>query len=245
MMQTLAVWGSFRALGIWGVLGALVLVLGGIYVYWRYFFFFRDPERVVPADEEAIVSPADGTLIYIKAIAEERFLFSTKKEREVNLQEFCAGQQIKPPCYLIGIFMHPTSVHVNRAPIAGEIEKIDYLPGKNLPMTLTWWRVNFGMRPFEKYAGHLFSNERNIISISGKLRLAMIQIADIYVNKIECWVKEGDRVEKGERVGMIKLGSQVDVLLPKLPGLTINVQVGQKMRAGETVLACYRPEGTE
>jgi phosphatidylserine decarboxylase len=109
-------------------------------------------------------------------------------------------------------------------------------------MTLTWWRVNLKMRPYEKYAGHLFSNERNIVSITGKIKLAVIQIADIYVNKIECWVKEKEQVSKGQRFGMIKMGSQVDVLLPKIPGLSINVKVGQKMKAGETIIAYFDSE---
>lgn len=222
---------------------ATIVFAGVLYLYWRYYFFFRDPERSVPGDEESIVSPADGTLIYVKEIRDDRSLFSTKLKRNISLQEFCANQDFKPPCYLIGIFMHPTSVHVNRAPIEGRIEKMDYMPGKNLPMTLTWWRVNLKLRPYEKYAGHLFSNERNIMAIAGKIRLAVIQIADIYVNKIECWVKEQEPVAKGERIGMIKLGSQVDVLLPKIAGISINVAVGQKVKAGETVLAYYKPEG--
>ena len=221
----------------------LLLVLGIIYLYWRYFFFFRDPERVIPEGEETIVAPADGTVIYIKEINDDNLLFSTKKQRTTSLKAYCAEQDIKPSGFLIGIFMHPTSVHVNRAPIAGRIEKIDYQPGRNLPMTLTWWRVNFKMRPFEKYAGHLFANERNIIGIAGKIRITLIQIADIYVDKIECWVKEGDQVQKGQRVGMIKMGSQVDVLLPKLPGLTIKVREGQKVKAGETIMALYHREG--
>jgi phosphatidylserine decarboxylase len=219
-----------------------IFVICILYLYWRFFFFFRDPQRSVPEGEDSIVSPADGTLIYIKEILNDELFFSTKLNRNIRLQEFCANQDIKPPCYLVGIFMHPTSVHVNRAPIAGRIEKIDYMAGKNLPMTLTWWRVNLKMRPYEKYAGHLFSNERNIVSITGKIKLAVIQIADIYVNKIECWVKEKEQVSKGQRFGMIKMGSQVDVLLPKIPGLFINVAVGQKMKAGETVIAYFDSE---
>lgn len=221
----------------------LLVMLGITYVYWRYFYFFRDPHRVIPQDEEALVSPADGTVIYIKEVLNDEVLFSTKLGRKISLQEYCAAGEFQTPCFLVGIFMHPTSVHVNRAPISGEIEKIDYLPGQNLPMTLTWWRANLGVKPYEKYAGHLFSNERNIIGIKGRLRLVIIQIADIYVNKIECWVKEQDEVSKGQRLGMIKMGSQVDMLIPMVPGLTFNIEVGQKVRAGESIIAYYREEG--
>jgi phosphatidylserine decarboxylase len=217
-------------------------IIGVLYLYWRYYFFFRDPERSIPGEENLIVSPADGTLIYIKEIADDNLLFSTKQNRIIRLQEFCTNQDLNPPCYLVGIFMHPTSVHVNRAPIAGRIENIDYLSGKNLPMTLTWWRVNLKLRPYDKFASHLLSNERNIITITGKIKLAVIQIADIYVNKIECWVKEKEPVSKGQRIGIIKLGSQVDLLLPKLPGLLIKAQIGQKIKAGESIIAAYNPE---
>lgn len=217
-------------------------IIGVLYLYWRFYFFFRDPERLIPGGENLIVSPADGTVIYIKEIQDDNLLFSTKQNRIIHLQEFCNNQDLKPPCYLVGIFMHPTSVHVNRAPIAGCIENIDYLAGKNLPMTLTWWRVNLKLRPYEKFASHLLSNERNIITIAGIIKLAVIQIADIYVNKIECWVKEKEPVSKGQRIGMIKLGSQVDLLLPKLPGLVIKAEIGQKIKAGESIIATYNPK---
>jgi len=224
------------------LLAGLPAVLGITYVYWRYFYFFRDPHRVITQDESALVSPADGTVIYIKEVLTDEVLFCTKLGRKISLQEYCAAQDFQNPCYLVGIFMHPTGVHVNRAPISGEIEKIDYLQGKNLPMTLTWWRAILGMKPYEKYAGHLFSNERNIIGIKGRLRVLVIQIADIYVNKIDCWVKEQDRVNKGQRLGMIKMGSQVDVLLPMVSGLDFNIEVGQKVKAGESIIAYYREE---
>jgi phosphatidylserine decarboxylase len=226
-----------------GLLAGLLAVFGVTYVYWRYFYFFRDPRRVITQDESALVSPADGTVIYIKEVLTDEVLFCTKLGRKISLQEYCAAQEFQTPCYLVGIFMHPTGVHVNRAPISGEIEKVDYLQGKNLPMTLTWWRAFLGLKPYEKYAGHLFSNERNIIGIKGRLRVLVIQIADIYVNKIECWVKEQDRVSKGQRLGMIKMGSQVDVLIPMTAGLTLNIEVGRKVKAGESIIAYYREEG--
>lgn len=221
------------------VLGLVIIGIPILYLYWRFFFFFRDPERSIPVGNDAIVSPADGTVIYVREIDKDSFLFSTKKKRNISLKEYCADQNVKLPCFLIGIFMHPTSVHVNRAPISGRVERIDYRRGRNLPMTLTWWRVNLGMKPFEKYAQHLFTNERNIIGITGKIKVVVIQIADIYVNKIDCWVKEHEAISKGQRIGMIKMGSQVDVLIPREPGIKVIAREGQNVKAGETIIAYY------
>ena len=106
-------------------------------------------------------------------------------------------------------------------------------------MTLTWWRANLRLKPIEKYATHIFSNERNIISILGRIRVIVVQIADLYVNKIDNWVAEGDIVVKGERLGLIKMGSQVDTLLPKIEGMKVVAHVGQKVKAGESMLAAY------
>ncbi len=102
---------------------------------------------------------------------------------------------------------------------------------------MMWWRVLFGIRPYEKYSNHIFQNERNTLLIKGFFPVWVVQIADIYVNKIECWVKESDNVSKGERFGMIKMGSQVDLLFPVSPIDSLVVKIGDKVRAGESIIA--------
>jgi phosphatidylserine decarboxylase len=117
------------------------------------------------------------------------------------------------------------------------VRKIVYTKGRNLPMTLMWWRVLFRRKPYEFYSNHILSNERNTIMIEGELPVYVVQIADIYVNKIECWVKEGDNLEKGQRIGMIKMGSQVDLVFPAAPNIKVIAVEGQKVKAGESIIA--------
>jgi phosphatidylserine decarboxylase len=211
-----------------------------VYLYWRFFFFFRDPERNIPIGNN-IVSPADGTVVYIKELKNDIVPISVKNKKEILLNEILKyPDSVKHPSYLVGIFMHPTSVHVNRAPLDGQIEKVIYTKNKNLPMTLMWWRVLLRLKPYESYSKHIYQNERNTFLIRGIIPVFVVQIADIYVNKIECWVKERQLVRKGERLGMIKMGSQVDMLFPVLGVDKILVVVGQKVRAGESVIASLK-----
>ena len=215
----------------------LIIILFLIYIYWRFFFFYSDPDRKTPSGEN-IVSPADGTVVYITEIKDNVVPISIKNKKLISLEEIFKYRVDKSQSsYLVGIFMHPTSVHVNRAPIAGTIEEIIYTIGRNLPMTFMWWRVLLSMKPYEFYSPHILKNERNTIMFKGKIPLFIVQIADIYVNKIECWVKVGEKVEKGKRVGMIKMGSQVDLLFPCTPVFEICVQIGEKVLAGETIIA--------
>ena len=213
-----------------------LLLIGLLYTYWRFLFFFRDPERKIP-DGDNIVSPADGTIVYIKKIDSTNVPISIKNKKEIKLDEIFKGEIISRPYYLGGIFMHPTSVHVNRSPISGIVKEITYMKANNLPMTMMWLRVLLKRKPYELYSKHIFNNERNTIYIEGEIPVYVTQIADIYVNKIECWLKKFDKVEKGQRFGMIKMGSQVDFLFPILPNISIKIEEGEKVKAGETIIA--------
>jgi phosphatidylserine decarboxylase len=217
---------------------SVLLIILIIYCYWRFFFFYRDPDRNVPSGNN-IVSPADGTIVYIKIIDNDVVPISIKKNRSIKLEEIfkCKINSLEKS-YLVGIFMHPTNVHVNRAPISGKVEKITYTKSKNLPMTIMWWRVLLGMKPYEQYSNHVLQNERNTIFFQSNIPVFVVQIADIYVNKIECWVSEQQEIQKGQRIGMIKMGSQVDMLFPSKNVSEIVVKVGQKVKAGETIIAC-------
>lgn len=215
----------------------LVAITVATYIYWRFFFFYRDPIRQIPPGNN-IVAPADGTVVYAKIVDNNTLPISYKKGKKIELQDLLKTDiKLDYPYYLVGIFMHPTSVHVNRSPIDGIVKGVTYSRSKNLPMTIMWWRSLLRIKPFEKYSKHIIQNERNVLSIIGKISVIVVQIADIYVNKIECWVKEGDNILKGNRFGMIKMGSQVDLLFTANNVSKLKIVVGQKVVAGETIIA--------
>ena len=156
-------------------------------------FFFRNPTREIPRDPNVIVSPADGRVV--------------KVERVGNVTK-------------LSIFLSIFNVHVNRSPIAGRIEAIDYKKGK-----------------FKAAFNHAASveNERNVIMVSqGDLKLVFTQIAGVVARRIVCWKKVGDMVEKGELIGLIRFGSRVDVLFPA--GTEATVTRGVRVRGGATVI---------
>jgi phosphatidylserine decarboxylase len=214
----------------------LLAVIPALYLYWRHVWFYRDPERQTPIEAGAIYSPADGTVLYVKRVTGDEPPVSLKKGREVPLDRFLGNAGIRRSGYLIGIYMHPSGVHVNRSPIAGTVRAVEHKPGSNLPMILTWLRTNLGLRPFEADAAYLLTNERNIIWLSGFVDVLVVQIADIWVSRVECWVGAGETVSAGQRIGMIRFGSQVDLFVAD-EGVLIVAGVGQKVIAGETVLA--------
>ncbi|MFA6473757.1 MAG: phosphatidylserine decarboxylase [Patescibacteria group bacterium] len=206
------------------------------WIYWRYFYFFRDPKRIPPSGNN-ILSPADGTIVYVESIEGGVIPFSIKGKKRIELFEITHKDLGDEDFWHVGIFMHPTSVHVNRSPIDGIVKSIKYTPGKNLPMTIMWWRVLLGIRRFEKNSPHILSNERNTIIIEGKFPVCIVQIADIYVNKIVCNVQLGENIKKGMRIGAIKMGSQVDLFFPKRSGFSVLVKPGDKVFAGESIIA--------
>ena len=167
-------------------------------------YFFRDPPRVTPVREGLVVAPADGRVSQITTAA---------PPHELGLGD--------KPLPRISIFMSVFDCHVNRSPVAGQVEKIVYQPGKFLNADL------------DKASE---DNERNslVIATAGT-RIAVVQIAGLVARRIVCFVKEGQPVGAGERFGMIRFGSRLDVYLP--PDTAPLVAVGQTAIAGETVLA--------
>jgi phosphatidylserine decarboxylase len=157
-------------------------------------YFFRDPERLIPAEEGAIVSPADGRIVGITAEPDK----TTR----------------------VSIFLSVFNVHVNRSPIAGEVESVRYLPGK--------FKVAFD-------AAASAENEQNVLVIrSGSDKIKFSQIAGILARRIVCWKKPGDSVAKGERVGLIKFGSRVDIFLPE--NVELSIELGDKVQGGASVI---------
>lgn len=170
--------------------------IGAVFIVLGVFiaFFFRDPERLFSGDGHKVVSPADGKIV------------SIRKEGDQDA---------------LSIFLSVFNVHVNRAPVAGVVSQIHYIPGKFLGAF------------YEKASTE---NERNSITIRREdgSQITFIQIAGLIARRIVCWKKEGEKLAAGERIGLIKFGSRVDVYFP--PGAKIQVRLGQKVKAGETVI---------
>lgn len=167
--------------------------------------FFRDPERHAPAGEGLIVSPADGVLLPIT--------------RAIPPPELGFSRE---PRTRLSIFMNIFDIHVNRIPASGTVEGLAYRPGK------------FFNASFDKASEQ---NERMTIRLRllGGEELIVVQIAGLVARRIFCALRSGEQVLRGERFGLIRFGSRLDVYLPD--SAQVRVQQGQKVRAGETVLA--------
>lgn len=193
----------------WEIIGWPMLLLSlGV------FAFFRDPERVVPQADNAIVAPADGLVTLIQSV-------EPPPEMRVDDGSGNPGLQAGPVTR-ISIFMSVFDVHINRAPIAGTVRRVVYVPGK------------FVNADLDKASEE---NERQhvLIERTDGLMIGFTQIAGLVARRIVPFVKPGDMVAKGQRVGLIRFGSRVDVYLPA--GTDPKVLMGQRIVAGETVLA--------
>ncbi|MFH1784162.1 MAG: phosphatidylserine decarboxylase family protein [bacterium] len=162
-------------------------------------FFFRDPERVLPQEDNVVVSPADGKVMAV----------------EKTKHEF-----INAETNVVKIFMSPFNMHVQRSPVDGVVKFVKYTPGKFLPA-------------YKQEAD--IENENNQIAIeSPSLRVVVQQIAGILARRIVCWCKEGDNLKQGQRLGLIKFSSQVDLYVPS--NVLLKVNVGDRVKAGVTVI---------
>lgn len=169
-------------------------------------YFFRDPERIGPVSDDALVSPADGKVILVEKIIDDQYLL---------------GQ-----VYKISIFMNVFNVHVNRMPVSGTVEKILYSPGK------------FYSADSDRGAMHNEHCTTILRSSRGQHRMAFVQVAGLIARRIVCWLEPEDQIRRGQRFGLIRFGSRVDLYIP--PQTQLEVSVGQKVKAGETVLG-YLP----
>lgn len=181
----------------WTIAGAILIGLAAF-----IFYFFRDPERVIPPDPGAVVAPADGRVVVV-----------TDEEN--------AGR----PGKRISIFLAIWNVHVNRSPAAGTITDLNYRPGK----------FYAAMRPSAST-----DNEQNVITLatdSGEI--VFKQIAGLIARRVVCWKKAGDRVARGERIGLVRFGSRADLWLPRDSELL--VRVGDHVKGGSSVVAYWPP----
>src|SRR5712664_769764 len=175
---------------------AAVLVFLALFV----FSFFRDPERVIPSEPGALVSPGDGRVVVV-----------TEEENEGR------------PGKRVSIFLAVSNVHVNRSPAAGTITKMEYRPGKFLAAM----RERASME-----------NEQNVFTLSTEAgEMVFKQIAGLIARRVVSWKKPGEKVARGERIGLVRFGSRVDVWVPK--EAKILVKLGEHVKGGSSVLALW------
>lgn len=189
---------ALALVGAW--FGGRLWAIPGLVFVAIFLFFFRDPERPLPADQALIVSPADGV---IKAVAP-------------------GGADAPPGTWQqITIFLSPLDVHVNRSPVSGRVTRVTHKPGRFLPA-------------YTPESGAL--NEQSEVWVDHDGRTAVYrQVVGLLARRVVCRVQEGDVLEVGQRVGVMKFGSRMDVFLP--PDLLVRVRPGDKVVAAETVLA--------
>lgn len=166
-------------------------------------YFFRNPERNIPDEEGLILSPADGKIMEISTVWEDRYLES--------------------PAIQVRIFLSLFNVHINRVPFAGEVEWLSKSGSTYLPA-------------YKKEAGS--SNVSNYVGIqSNSGKILVVQITGLVARRLVCWLKPGDQVQSGERLGLIKFGSCTELYLPV--STEILVQPGDKVRGGETIIGRF------
>ncbi|WOC15137.1 phosphatidylserine decarboxylase [Pseudochrobactrum sp. MP213Fo] len=193
-----------------GWLWAPLFWVGMVLTIWCI-YFYRDPQRITPLDDDLVISSADGKVSSVGM--------------SVPPAELDLGSE---PMLRICVFMNVFSVHINRAPVRGKITAVMHRPGKFLNAEL------------DKASSE---NERNSVLIdSAHGAVAVVQIAGLVARRIVCWSKAGDDLSTGERFGLIRFGSRVDIYLPK--GSVARVAVGQTAVAGETVLAEFNDTRT-
>ncbi|MCX7831520.1 MAG: phosphatidylserine decarboxylase [Actinobacteria bacterium] len=199
----------------------LLILISGIVYYLRYIYFFRDPERISPANPDYLYSPCDGLVVYVKKVVRGEIV-SEKLGKKIRIEEISGsknGERINiDEGWLVGIYMSPLDVHFNYAPQHSKVKKVFYKSAKvNYPMVDLWeyMKMTYLKRAVDNFSKkfHL-ENERNtiVLDVSGQ-DVVLIEIADKFVNKIDCFVKPGDYLKAGQKISFIRRGSQVDVLV--------------------------------
>jgi len=165
-------------------------------------YFFRDPERAPLTEQDIIVSPADG--------------------RVTRVAQLMPDDPQSPK--VVSIFLSVFDVHVNRAPIAGEITDVSYTKGRFMIATREEASV---------------VNEQNALTIQGeRMTVVCKQIAGVLARRIVCWKRKGEKVNLGERFGLIKFSSRTDLVMP--PEVDVSVQVGERVRGGVSIIGRLR-----
>jgi phosphatidylserine decarboxylase len=210
----------------------LIAIIAVIYIYIKGYllFFLRDPARSIPLQKNIIVAPADGKVAYIRKIMNGEVPVSIKSGEKVLLKEITRSSlnEIRNG-YIVGIWMSFFDVHIQRSPISGEVIDQVHIPGRFLDIKVNARRL-------------LREAERNILTLRdpvNNITVIAIQLASNSVRRIVSWVNKGENLEIGQRYGLVKFGSQVDIIIPELNDLCFNIRKGEKVYAGETIIASY------
>jgi phosphatidylserine decarboxylase len=179
----------------WAIIPCLLAVF--------FLWFFRDPERAIPSDPGAVVSPGDGKVTDVSTV--------TIGNRALTR---------------VSIFLSVFDVHVNRSPVAGVVRDVRYQRGRFLDA---------------RNPACAEQNEQNIVTVEGDEKVVFKQIAGLLARRIVFYPRVGDRLERGQRVGLIKFGSRVDVLLDG--SARMNVKIGDRVKGGASILAYLQPRG--
>ena len=198
---------------------SLAIAVVGVFGFLQY--FNRAPERVIP-EGNVIVSPASGDVIHIEEVSTPEISFFKK-----DIENRLTIQGVEPPYTVVVIEMDPTDVHVQRAPISGEIIYQEHIDGHHRNAL---WSENV-----HKLANE---NEKNLMVIQNdELSVGIIQVAGIMARRIVSYISPADKLEKGDIYGRIKLGSQVVIILPK--DIELQTSLGSKLIDGESVIGVY------
>ncbi|MBA3711721.1 MAG: phosphatidylserine decarboxylase [Pyrinomonadaceae bacterium] len=191
------------ALGYWWWWPALIFAGAWLLLAAFMAYFFRDPRRAPPVDSSVVVSPADG--------------------RVTRVEHLVPADANSPQ--VVSIFLSPFDVHINRAPIAGQITDVTYTKGRFMIAT----RDEASL-----------VNEQNALTIEGeRVTVVCKQIAGVLARRIVCWRRVGDRLQLGEKFGLIKFSSRTDLVLPA--EVEVTVAVGQRVRGGVSIIGRLRP----
>jgi phosphatidylserine decarboxylase len=183
--------------------------------------FWKVPKRKILAGPGQVVSPADGNIIYIRKVEEGEIIYSKKGSNYSKLEELTKTSLLSFPGWHIGINMTLFDVHKNCAPVSGKIILNQHFNGKFLSL---------------KSKASQTDNERNTyVMQNDEITIGVVQIASKRVRRIDTYVKQGDNVRQGEWIGMIRFGSQVDIIFPA--SYNIRVRLGEQVYAVETIIA--------
>lgn len=220
---------------------ACIVCLTAAYLFWRCYWFFRNPPRKIPPGD-GILSAADGTVVYVQILGAGARVISIKEGVSATIEDI-VREDLCLPKLLIGTFMSPFDVHYNRSPLQGKVDSVRHHPAKsrNLHMTAMHLRTVLNRAPLYWNSLHIKENERTVTRIVGTFRgrptpCYVVQIGGGSVNGIESFRPTGADVARGEIFGMIRIGSQVDIVLPYRADMRIRIRPGVRVRAGESVL---------
>ena len=188
--------------------------------------FYRDPERIPKETQNVILSPADGKVIYVNNVEEGSSLVATKGKTKFHLDDITSTNLPANAACMVGIDMNVLNVHVNRAPIEGEVTLQKRTKGRFMSL--------------RKPESDIMNERVTTVISNGKFEVGVVQISSRLVRKILSYVNKGETLNIGQRIGSIVFGSQVNIVIPKLDNLRVEVEVDDEVKAGISVIARYR-----